>query len=102
MVTSVNSALRVTESVTNLGSIASHDAKHVRPRKLERKTFFPRFMCFIPNPGVLQNLQQGLPPMKQNTSMKARGKEDRTPSQWCMMSITDPPGTKRSVETLIP
>ena len=23
-------------------------------------------------------------------------------SQWCMMSVTDPPGTRRAVETLIP
>ena len=23
-------------------------------------------------------------------------------SHWCMMSITDPPGTRRAVETLIP
>ena len=54
---------------------------------------------FIPNPGVLQNLQQGLLPMKKKHS------DDETSldlSHWCMMSITDPPGTRRAVETLIP
>ena len=69
---------------------------------LNEKHFFRDSCVSFQTPGVLQNLQQGLSPMKQNTSMKARGKEDRTPSQWCMMSITDPPGTRRAVETLIP